>query len=92
LTKPDTIEEGTHDKWLKIMRNETHRLDLDYYEHSRQDEINVILYIIKSQTRSLGKDPIRERIGVVKLRLKLSDLLIQSIIRGLPSVRKEIES
>ncbi|KAF0343706.1 P-loop containing nucleoside triphosphate hydrolase protein [Gigaspora margarita] len=101
LTKPDTIEEGTHDKWLKIMRNEAHRLDLGYYavknpsqkhlndgitfEDARQDEINFF------EQGSWKKFLLRERIGVVKLRLKLSDLLIQSIIRGLPSVRKEIE-
>ncbi|RIB21928.1 P-loop containing nucleoside triphosphate hydrolase protein [Gigaspora rosea] len=101
LTKPDTIEEGTHDKWLKIMRNEAHRLDLGYYavknpsqkhlndgitfEDARQDEID---FFEQGWTKFL----LRERIGVVKLRLKLSDLLIQSIKRGLPSVRKEIET
>ena len=31
LTKPDTIEEGTHEAWLKIMRGETHKLALGYY-------------------------------------------------------------
>ncbi|CAG8842155.1 3767_t:CDS:2, partial [Racocetra persica] len=77
LTKPDTIEEGTHDKWLKIMRNEAHKLDLGYFVFFEQGFWKTL--------------HIRERIGVVKLRLKLSDLLIQSIIRGLPSVRKEIE-
>ncbi|CAG8741669.1 16996_t:CDS:2, partial [Dentiscutata erythropus] len=102
LTKPDTIEEGTHDKWLKIMRNEAHRLDLGYFavknpaqkhlndgisfEDARQDEIN---FFEQGPWKNFR---LRERIGVVKLRLKLSDLLIQSIIRGLPSVRKEIET
>ncbi|CAG8548187.1 1087_t:CDS:2, partial [Cetraspora pellucida] len=101
LTKPDTIEEGTHDKWLKIMRNEAHRLDLGYFvvknpsqkhlndgitfEDARQDEI------IFFEQGFWKKFHLRDRIGVIKLRLKLSDLLIQSIIRGLPSVRKEIE-
>ncbi|CAG8747291.1 1247_t:CDS:2, partial [Cetraspora pellucida] len=111
LTKPDTIEEGTHDKWLKIMRNEAHRLDLGYFvvknpsqkhlndgitfEDARQDEI--IVNCFSTLLLSCGiysfwkKFHLRDRIGVIKLRLKLSDLLIQSIIRGLPSVRKEIE-
>ena len=31
LTKPDTIEEGTHDSWIKIMRGEAHKLSLGYY-------------------------------------------------------------
>ncbi|CAG8597440.1 2253_t:CDS:2, partial [Racocetra fulgida] len=57
LTKPDTIEEGTHDKWLKIMKNEAHKLDLGYFvvknpsqkhlndgitfEEAREDEISL---------------------------------------------------
>ncbi|CAG8691555.1 9646_t:CDS:2, partial [Scutellospora calospora] len=55
LTKPDQIEEDTHDIWLRILRGEAYKLDLGYYiiknpskkqlndgitfEEAREDEI-----------------------------------------------------
>ena len=31
LTKPDTIEKGTHSSWTKILRGDAHQLALGYY-------------------------------------------------------------
>jgi hypothetical protein len=57
LTKPDTIEDGTHGTWMKIMRGDAHKLALGYYvvrnpqpkelkekitfEQARQNELKV---------------------------------------------------
>ncbi|CAG8503439.1 7611_t:CDS:2 [Diversispora eburnea] len=75
LTKPDTIERGTHDIWLKILRGEAHKLSLGYY--------------VFFESRDPWKDFMSDRIGVKKLRHKLSELLIQAIKRDLPKISKD---
>ncbi|CAG8503421.1 7610_t:CDS:2 [Diversispora eburnea] len=77
LTKPDTIERGTHDIWLKILRGEAHKLSLGYY--------------VFFESRDPWKDFMSDRIGVKKLRHKLSELLIQAIKRDLPKISKDAE-
>ncbi|CAB4416615.1 unnamed protein product [Rhizophagus irregularis] len=102
LTKPDTIEEGTHDTWMKIMRGDAHRLALGYYvvrnpkpkelkegitfKEARKNEKN--FFDNEEPWRSFY---IRDRLGVEHLQKKLSDLLIDAIKRTLPSIKKEIE-
>ncbi|PKK67265.1 hypothetical protein RhiirC2_752015 [Rhizophagus irregularis] len=102
LTKPDTIEEGTHDTWMKIMRGDAHRLALGYYvvrnpkpkelkegitfKEARKNEKN--FFDNEEPWRSFY---IRDRLGVDHLQKKLSDLLIDAIKRTLPSIKKEIE-
>ncbi|CAI2165758.1 22_t:CDS:2 [Funneliformis geosporum] len=102
LTKPDTIEEGTHEPWLKIMRGEAHKLALGYYivrnpkpselkngitfKVARQNEMNFFEY----ETPWKNFHP-RKRLGVTFLQEKLSELLIKAIKRNLPSIKKEVE-
>ncbi|RIA95861.1 P-loop containing nucleoside triphosphate hydrolase protein [Glomus cerebriforme] len=102
LTKPDTIEEGTHHIWVKIMRGDAHNLALGYYVVRNPKPIELKDRITFDEARRNEKkffeeeEPwrsfhLRERLGVDHLQKKLSDLLIHAIKRNLPSIKKEIE-
>ncbi|CAG8638734.1 12537_t:CDS:2, partial [Acaulospora morrowiae] len=103
LTKPDMIEQNTHEPWLKIMKGEAHKLSLGYYviknpnkkrlmenitfEEAREEEIA----FFENETPWRDNYEINERIGVKKLQSKLSDLLIKAIMNDLPIINKEIQ-
>ncbi|CAG8486125.1 18067_t:CDS:2 [Cetraspora pellucida] len=102
LTKPDMIEEGTHNSWLKIMRGEANPLELGYYVVKNPTKVQRIDNIRFEDARLAEieffekEDPwssfhLQERIGVKNLQNKLSELLIKAIKRGLPGIRKEVE-
>ncbi|CAG8463440.1 14419_t:CDS:2 [Racocetra fulgida] len=102
LTKPDMIEEGTHDTWLKIMRGEANPLELGYYvvknptKVQRMDNIGFEEARLAESEFFEKEDPwndfhLQERIGVKNLQNKLSELLIKAIKRSLPDIRKDVE-
>ncbi|RIA95863.1 P-loop containing nucleoside triphosphate hydrolase protein [Glomus cerebriforme] len=102
LTKPDTIEEGTHDNWIKIVRGDAHSLALGYYvvRNPKPKELKDGITFDKARKNEMRffeeEEPwrsfhLRDRLGVNHLQKKLSDLLIHAIKRTLPSIRKEIE-
>ncbi|CAG8700870.1 18172_t:CDS:2 [Dentiscutata erythropus] len=102
LTKPDMIEKGTHDIWLKIMGGEAHQLELGYYvvknptkvqraENITFEEARLVENEFFEQEEPWNSFYLRERIGVKNLQNKLSELLIKSIKRGLPGIRKDVE-
>ncbi|RIA95858.1 Dynamin central region-domain-containing protein, partial [Glomus cerebriforme] len=102
LTKPDTIEEGTHNTWIKIMRGDAHNLALGYYavKNPKPIELKDGITFDKARRNEMRffeeEEPWRsfhqkERLGVNHLQKKLSDLLIHAIKRTLPSIKKEVE-
>ncbi|KAF0420291.1 P-loop containing nucleoside triphosphate hydrolase protein [Gigaspora margarita] len=102
LTKPEMIEKGTHNIWLRIMRGEAHQLELGYYvvknptkvqraENIKSEEARLIENEFFEQEEPWNSFYLRERIGVKNLQNKLSELLIEAIKRGLPDIRKNVE-
>ncbi|CAG8728311.1 14460_t:CDS:2 [Dentiscutata erythropus] len=101
LTKPDMIENGTHNIWLKIMGGEAHQLELGYYVVKNPTKVQRAENITFEEARLnenefFEQEPwksfyLRERTGVKNLQNKLSELLIKSIKRGLPDIRKDVE-
>ncbi|KAG9296191.1 hypothetical protein G9A89_014783 [Geosiphon pyriformis] len=102
LTKPDTIESGTHGAWLKIMRGEKHKLSLGYYVVKNPSQEDLMKHITFPKARKAEKAffemhdswkqyEFKNRIGVDNLRGKLSELLIEGIKRNLPAIKDDIE-
>ncbi|CAG8489032.1 10797_t:CDS:2 [Ambispora gerdemannii] len=102
LTKPDTIEVGAENQWLKIMCGEAHKLELGYYIVRNPPPKELQRGITFEEARKAEKEffagsctwhhsHLQPRIGVEKLRGKLSELLIKAIERGLPSIKKDVE-
>ncbi|CAG8699061.1 641_t:CDS:2, partial [Acaulospora colombiana] len=104
LTKPDIIEPGTHEPWLRIIRGEAHKLSLGYYivknpnkkrlmenitlREAREEEID---FFKNEMPWKDYRNHLSELIGIEKLQQKLSDLLIKAIINDLPEISKEIQ-
>ncbi|CAG8461341.1 4208_t:CDS:2 [Dentiscutata heterogama] len=101
LTKPDQIEEDTHDIWLKILRGDAYKLDLGYYiiknpskrqlndgitfEEAREDENRFF-----ENEEPWCRFHMQERIGIKNLQNKLSKLLIKAVKRELPNIQKSV--
>ncbi|CAG8447927.1 4186_t:CDS:2 [Dentiscutata erythropus] len=101
LTKPDQIEEDTHEIWLKILQGEAYKLDLGYYiiknptkkqlndgitfEEAREDESRFF-----ENEEPWNRFHLQERIGIKNLQNKLSKLLIKAIKRDLPNIQKTV--
>ncbi|CAG8757780.1 21666_t:CDS:2, partial [Racocetra persica] len=102
LTKPDMIEEGTHNTWLNIMKGEANPLELGYYVVKNPTKLQRMSNIGFEEARLAESEffeqeepwnnfHLRERVGVKNLQNKLSELLIKAIKRGLPGIRKDVE-
>ncbi|RHZ78965.1 hypothetical protein Glove_153g48 [Diversispora epigaea] len=101
LTKPDTIEAATHEIWLKILKGEAHKLSLGYYVVKNPNKMQLTNQITFEEAREeeeyffKREDPWKnlrsDRIGVKRLQLKLSELLIQAIKRDLPKISREAQ-
>ncbi|CAG8649295.1 632_t:CDS:2, partial [Acaulospora colombiana] len=56
LTKPDMIEAGTHEPWLKIMRGEAHKLSLGYYIVKNPNKMQLVEKITFEDARKEEDD------------------------------------
>ncbi|RUP50050.1 P-loop containing nucleoside triphosphate hydrolase protein [Jimgerdemannia flammicorona] len=101
LTKPDTIEKGCHEMWVKIFKGEAHQLRLGYFlvknptkaeldkgisfEHARKTEMD---FFSRSPWTSLSK----KRMGVDNLATTLSDILLSAIRTKIPDIKQDVTS
>jgi hypothetical protein len=91
LTKPDTIQDGEHEPWLKILKGECHLLKHGWFV-TRQCSMNELAKgLTWDQVRSLEngffdtEEPwhnldLRHRFGTKKLVAALSTLLSSMIV------------
>lgn len=97
LTKPDTIEPGCHDRYLKVITGKLHELKLGYYvvRNLTQAELlegnknarKIEAEFFKGDVWQ-GVRP--EQLGVPNLIKRLSSLLINAVKEQLPSIREEV--
>lgn len=91
LTKADTIEAGTHDTWLNVLRNEHFALNLGYYcaVNPTQAELNQQMTLDEAAVKERGffsispvfkaqAAGVKARLGVDALRTALSKQLLDS--------------
>ncbi|KAI8475322.1 MAG: P-loop containing nucleoside triphosphate hydrolase protein [Monoraphidium minutum] len=105
LTKPDTIEQGTHDQWLPVLRGEKFKLDLGYFavRNPSQKELDggitaevaaqneVAFFRDDSFWGSDHLDGLRGRFGVERLRHELSHQLVRITMEELPGMIKSVQ-
>ncbi|KAI9349478.1 P-loop containing nucleoside triphosphate hydrolase protein [Zopfochytrium polystomum] len=103
LTKPDTIESGTHDRWLSVMLGQTYALRLGYWmvknpSKSELDQrINFEDARVKEETFFASRSPwanLRfqmDRFGVESLRNELGRHLANLIDSSVPTIKVRAE-
>ncbi|GAA6008899.1 hypothetical protein JCM11491_003826 [Sporobolomyces phaffii] len=103
LTKPDTLQEGEHDRWLQVLRGERARLVNGYFstkqpgaadlaknlsfEDAREAEKN---FFLSTQPWSSLSSEVQRRLGTAKLTEYLSDKLSTYIKQKLPEIRATV--
>jgi hypothetical protein len=98
LTKPDTIEKGTHDKWVQILLGNQYQLRLGYYmcklpDKSQLKENPNLQQKLESEKEFFSSNAPWSlmkinRFGVPKLRSELNHLLTRLIESSLPEMKK----
>ncbi|KAJ3353263.1 hypothetical protein HDU91_005915 [Kappamyces sp. JEL0680] len=104
LTKPDTIESGTHEKWVSILLGSQYSLKLGYFmvklpskQEMEQCGTNEKVLELEESFFSASAiwGPIRnrsDRFGIVSLRLELGSLLTGLIESSLPYMKHSTEA
>lgn len=106
LTKPDTIEKGTGDKWVSILTGEKYALKLGYFivklpskieNDSRTFDVGTITTLEKEffETNPLFKPLLlqfEDRIGTHALTLRLTSLLTALIESSIPEMKKAAQT
>lgn len=95
LTKPDTIEAGTHDKWLSVLHGNQYSLKSGYYmvKCPSQLEMNTCVYSDESEyfksTHPWSSVRLTSnRFGIPALRAELCRLLANLVEISIPEMKK----
>ncbi|KAJ3034290.1 hypothetical protein HK097_004558 [Rhizophlyctis rosea] len=103
LTKPDTIEPGTHDRWLQVLLGQNWSLQLGYWvvKNPSKSELDKHItfedarkreeYFFSSQQPWAGLRPQLDRFGVDSLRRELSRQLTILTDASLPDMKARTE-
>lgn len=100
LTKPDTIEERCHVPWIRILKNESHRLHHGYFIVKNPTKVELEENISFKQARKneaafFNDEPWTEvkkdRMGINKLKSFISSLLIKKLEECVPTLYRKIE-
>ncbi|KAJ1566060.1 hypothetical protein HK405_011020, partial [Cladochytrium tenue] len=98
LTKPDTIESGTHDRWLSVMVGERYALKLGYWMVKNPSNLELVGRISFDDARAreetffasrapwAGLRTHVDRFGIQSLRREIARLLAVLIEESLPAL------
>ncbi|KAK6537183.1 hypothetical protein TWF694_011380 [Orbilia ellipsospora] len=105
LTKPDTVLEGEHEQWIKILRGREHRLHHGYFVTKQPSQQQLLERISHEQARKYediffhNMEPwrteladINDRFGTVNLQKYLSKQLAGLIRMRLPAIIHSVDN
>ncbi|KAF3922135.1 Dynamin [Arthrobotrys entomopaga] len=105
LTKPDTVLEGEHEQWIKILRGREHRLHHGYFVTKQPSQQQLLERISHEQARKHediffnNMEPwktelanINDRFGTVNLQKYLSKQLAGLIRMRLPTIIESVDN
>jgi hypothetical protein len=97
LTKPDTIEKDTHDKWVQIVHGNRYQLKLGYYVCKLSNKAELSKHLTVEQKLEAEKHFFKtsepwclmksNRFGIPRLRAELNLLLTRLIESSLPEMK-----
>ena len=100
LTKPDTIEEGCHAPWIRLLRNETRSLTHGYFIVKNPAQAELLAGIQFDQARVaeakffktlpwLDEKSCQSKYGVDNLKDYLCKVLTEMLDKNIPIIRKD---
>ncbi|KAK1468329.1 dynamin family protein [Colletotrichum melonis] len=101
MTKADLLPEGNNTQWLSMLRGEAHKIGHEFFITSRPSNQKLdeqqrweegFFHQDASERWPEEFHPFRERCGVEKLKIALSEKLGKEFAKNLPSIKNKVQT